>query len=123
MNNVVTKHPQPATLPGVGNDAHDGSRTMSDPIRVMFVQSHLDFSPAAAVHRLIMRELDPERVEVHLVCESEAEAGPAGLRDLPNVAVKRARFLPSVYLRSRKDVARSAVVDTVPAMADLAGLI
>lgn len=104
-----------------------GTAPVNGKIRVLFTQSHPDFSPTAAVHRLLMRQFDPERVEVHLACTSEAEAGPTdslhGIPAIPHVLVRPTRFGPTIYRKSTRDVARSAVRDGLPAAASLAGLV
>lgn len=92
-------------------------------IRVLFLQSHREFSSAAAVHRLMMREFDAERVEVHFAVEADADEAPAGLRVMPGVVVKPTRFVPTMYLRSRHEIVTAVARGGLSAAVDLAGLI
>lgn len=100
-----------------------GTVDTTDTVRVLFVQSHLDFTPAAAIHYLLMRESDPARVEVHLAAEAHARTSPTTARELRNVTVRPTRFLPTMYLRSRRAVVESLLRDAPRAVASLAALI
>jgi glycosyltransferase involved in cell wall biosynthesis len=101
------------------------SRT-SGKIRVLFTQSHPEYTAVSHVHSLLMRELDPQRVEVHVACVPENASGvPESLRilrEIPNVRIRPTRFGPSVYRRSKRDIATSAARDGLRGVASLAGL-
>ncbi|MGZ4664043.1 MAG: glycosyltransferase family 4 protein [Frankiaceae bacterium] len=106
--------------------SHTQQKSTSGKIRVLFTQSHSDFTAVSHVHSLLMRGFDPERVEVHVACIPENASGvPESLRilrEIPNVRIRPTRFGPSLYRRSKRDIATSAVRDGLRGVASLAGL-
>jgi len=95
-------------------------------IRVLFTQSQPEFSATSAVHGLLMRNLDPERTEVHVACVGKTASGTPDslriLRAIPQVRLRQTRFGPTIYRKAGLDVARLAATQGLPTAASLAGL-
>lgn len=106
--------------------SHTPPKPTSGKIRVLFTQSQSEFTAISHVHSLLMREFDSRRVEVHVACVPESPAGaPESLRilhEIPEVRIRRTRFGPTVYRRSKPEIAKSAVRDGLRGAASLAGL-
>src|SRR3954447_21898996 len=88
--------------------AAQGKATADRKLRVLFTLSHTDFSPTAAVHGLLMRHFDPERVEVHVACVGDEPGrrseSMTALTAIPDVRIRPTRFGPTVYRKSKAEV-------------------
>jgi glycosyltransferase involved in cell wall biosynthesis len=94
-------------------------------IRVLYVQAHGDMSTPAFIQSLIMRHLDPARVEVHVACPQANGTVPDALRAMqavPGAHVRPTRFAPSMHRRAAADVARAVAAEGPAAAASLAAL-
>lgn len=94
-------------------------------ICVLYVQAHGDMSTPAFMQSLIMRHLDPARVEVHVACPRADGTVPDALRAMravPGARVRPVRFAPSLHRRAVADVARAVAAEGPAAAASLAAL-
>lgn len=73
-------------------------------IRVLFMQSQAFFGADTMIHSLIMRNLDRERLEVHVACNPRDGTKPSpsyvALHSLPDVRFRATSFGPSMNERS-----------------------
>jgi glycosyltransferase involved in cell wall biosynthesis len=95
-------------------------------INVLFMQSQTFFGSDSMIHSLIMRNLDRDRINVHVACNRgtarvESDSLRA-LRAIPDLHVRATDFGPSVNSQTRRKVARD-VVRGLPAISSALGLV
>jgi glycosyltransferase involved in cell wall biosynthesis len=78
------------------------------------------------IHSLIMKNLDRDRVNVHVACNEGTEWAPpdslGALRAIPELHVRATNFGPSLDASTRLGVARDAIVYGLPAIPSWIGL-
>jgi glycosyltransferase involved in cell wall biosynthesis len=79
-------------------------------INVLFMQTQAYFGPDAQVHRLVMEQLDPERVTVHVACNAApGSAALVALAGTPNIRLRPTNFGPTSGKASLPGFARAAL--------------
>jgi len=93
---------------------------------VMFMQSQSYFGSDSMIHSLFLRYLDRRAFDVHAACNygtrGRASAALRALESIPNLHLRPTYFGPSVFFRSKVDVARDAFRGAVPTALSLAEL-
>jgi glycosyltransferase involved in cell wall biosynthesis len=99
-------------------------------INVLFIQSQSSFGADSMIHSLIMGGLDRRRFTVHVACARGSEGlaatwgiALAAVEKIPDVRIRPTNFGPSTNAHTKREVAREAVVEGMPAVVDLVGLV
>jgi glycosyltransferase involved in cell wall biosynthesis len=101
------------------------TRATGRKIRVLFMQSQTFFGADTMIHGVIMRNLNRDRLEVHVACTPEDGITPSppavAFRRLPDVHFRATNFGPSLNDHSPSALAKELRA-TVPGTLDLARL-
>lgn len=106
------------------SQGEDASRTSitSRKVRVLFLQSQTVSGSMPAIHNLIMRSLNRERLEVHVACTLGDGTTPSPsavvLRNLPDIQFRPTHFGPSTHGESWAALVRESAT-LVPCAMDL----
>ena len=92
-------------------------------IRVLFMQSQRYFGADSMIHALCMRYLDRRRVQVYAACDGgspqDRSAAFRALESIPDLAVRRVNFGPTLDAVRTLEVARRALVSGIPSAVSL----
>lgn len=94
--------------------------------RVLFLQSSTDFWSVTAMHALLMRHLDRDRIDVHVAYNAGSDGGPSAaleaIEAIPDVHLRPTNFGPSVYDKPKSALAKTLLTTGLPAIASPAAL-
>ncbi len=128
---VSAQHlPFPRTLDGPDPDGRFSAEAMRRRLKVLFIVSRPMVTPAISVHANLMRYLDRERVEVHVVYPRRAARPPyvsrsssfAAVSQISGVRLRGHEFGP-VGDASKSQLLTQTATAAVPALRDTASLI
>lgn len=96
-------------------------------IRVLFLHSQDYIYAPFTVHCLLMRYFDREHIEVHVACSkgTKLEKSPTlkALEAIPDIHVHPTSFGPTVFQKSKIEVAKSIVSNGLPMFPSMIGLL
>ena len=95
-------------------------------MRVLFLHSSADLAADGAVHKLLLRSLPRERVELHVAAQPRADdaaASGGALGTIDGVSYRPTHFGPTLFGRTKWSKLREVAGAALPAAASLSGLI
>ena len=100
---------------------------MKKKIGVLFTQAQSGFFAPTMIHSLLMRYFNRECMEVHLACTigTGGEKPPSlkALENIPDLHIRPTNFGPTIFRRSKMEIARNTIFGGPPAIISLLGLV
>src|SRR5713226_2924407 len=104
-----------------------GVSAMKKKIGVLFTQAQSGFFAPTMINSLLMRYFDRECIEVHLACTvgtgDEKPPSFKALENIPDLHIRATNFGPTIFRRSKIDIARNTLFAGPGAIISLLGLI
>jgi glycosyltransferase involved in cell wall biosynthesis len=91
-------------------------------INVLFMQSQGYFGSDSMIHSLIMRNLDRDRVNVHVACPERECPAREAMSKIPDIQLRPTEFGPSSDVKTKKELLREMSY-AVPGISSLGGLV
>ncbi|MFN2175683.1 MAG: glycosyltransferase family 4 protein [Anaerolineales bacterium] len=93
---------------------------------VLFMQSQTYFGADSYIHSLLMRNLNREKFTVHVALNygngNGKSAAAQAIEEIPDIHIRPTRFGTSVNFRSKREIIKNTVTQSIPMIFSLAGL-